>query len=174
MIKIGKINRKEPPLFPPLFPLGPAGSAAQSPLPLARPNGPSPSPHRGPAASAAPFPPLWAHLAAQPSPRPLARARRGRLSRRHPPRWGPLVSRPFPKTASPFLSLLSTPSRTSSSPCSSFPSPSPPRRRPEPPPSTPASPLAVNPLPPLPLAEREMCPWAISKCFGDLESNTSA
>jgi hypothetical protein len=24
------------------------------------------------------------------------------------------------------------------------------------------------------LSEREMCPWAISKCFGDLESNTSA
>jgi hypothetical protein len=24
------------------------------------------------------------------------------------------------------------------------------------------------------LAEREMCPWAISKCFGDLVSNTSA
>ena len=23
-------------------------------------------------------------------------------------------------------------------------------------------------------AEREMCPWAISKCFGDLVSNTSA
>jgi hypothetical protein len=22
--------------------------------------------------------------------------------------------------------------------------------------------------------EREMCPWAISKCFGDLVSNTSA
>jgi hypothetical protein len=24
------------------------------------------------------------------------------------------------------------------------------------------------------LVEREMCPWAISKCFGDLVSNTSA
>jgi hypothetical protein len=24
------------------------------------------------------------------------------------------------------------------------------------------------------LLEREMCPWAISKCFGDLVSNTSA
>jgi hypothetical protein len=24
------------------------------------------------------------------------------------------------------------------------------------------------------LSEREMCPWAISKCFGDLVSNTSA
>jgi hypothetical protein len=24
------------------------------------------------------------------------------------------------------------------------------------------------------VAEREMCPWAISKCFGDLVSNTSA
>jgi hypothetical protein len=24
------------------------------------------------------------------------------------------------------------------------------------------------------IAEREMCPWAISKCFGDLVSNTSA
>jgi hypothetical protein len=24
------------------------------------------------------------------------------------------------------------------------------------------------------LTEREMCPWAISKCFGDLVSNTSA
>jgi hypothetical protein len=23
-------------------------------------------------------------------------------------------------------------------------------------------------------SEREMCPWAISKCFGDLVSNTSA
>jgi hypothetical protein len=25
-----------------------------------------------------------------------------------------------------------------------------------------------------PVIEREMCPWAISKCFGDLVSNTSA
>jgi hypothetical protein len=24
------------------------------------------------------------------------------------------------------------------------------------------------------VGEREMCPWAISKCFGDLASNTSA
>jgi hypothetical protein len=113
------------------------------PLPPLRP-----SQERGPAASAAPLPfvgrlggPAAPSLALGPSggpavpPAPLARAPRGWLSRRRRPLMGPTCQPRPTQTASLFLSLPSTPLHTSSSsPLSSFPSTSPPRRRPEPPP----------------------------------------